>query len=133
MEELTGFQKEELFDEFMLKMSEMEQKDKRLAVVKNNHALTGMSREYYKVWRTGTPNLAWRYLGVYSAYQKLRAAVPFMVYAKKYAKALEIEGVDVRRFRYAAEMVGLENEDIEEATKAGKILLDAMKKYLTDE
>ena len=130
---LTEEEKEELFTEFAIKFAEMDKEDKRLTVAKNNHALAGMSKEYYKVWRSGSPKLSYRYLGVYSAYLKLRAAVPFMICAKKYAKALEIEGADPRPFRYSAETYGLENEDIEEATKAGKILLDAMYKYLIEE
>lgn len=130
---MTEEEKEELFTEFAVKFAEMDKQDKRLAITKNNHILTGMSKEYCKVWRSGSSKLSCRYLGVYSAYLKLRAAVPFMVYAKKYAKALETEGADIRPFRYSAETYGLENEDIEEATKAGKILLDAMYKYLTEE
>lgn len=131
--ELTQQEKDELFEEFAVHYAELERSEKRLVVAKNRHVLNNMSNEYYRVWRSGHPPLSYKYKGIYSAYLKLRAAVPFMVAAKKYARAETIEGADARRYRYSAETVELEDEDIEEATKAGKILLDALHNYLMEE
>ena len=135
---MTPQEKEELFNEFVLKMAEMEREDKRLAVAKNNHCLAGVSRYYHENFDHTNPRAKhWeevkRYYFVYNCYKKLRAAVPALVMSKKYRNPVTNANYNLgkKRGQCSSDPVLME-EDIQEADKAGKILLDAMWKYLTD-
>ena len=137
--ELSEQQKEELFLEFAVRIAEMEKADKQLGVAKNNHCLAGMGRYYHEQFDYTNPRAAHRqdarqYFFVYNCYKKLRAAVPAIVMAKKYKD--EWNGPNyyaINKTQQGSANPVLMEEDIPEATKVGKILLDAMWKYLTEE
>lgn len=136
--DLTTQDKEELFNEFIVKMAEMEREDKRLAVAKNNHCLAGVSRYYHENFDHTNPKAAhWKearhYYFVYNCYKKLRAAVPALVMSKKYSNPVtDVNYYLVKKQGQGSSDPVLMEEDIQEANKVGKILLDAMWKYLTD-
>lgn len=133
--DLTEQEKEELFDDFRLRMAELDKEEKRLGAAKNIHALKGMSRYYRDTFdHTNCNSRAtkeqWDFYNCHRVYSKLRAVIPSMVMAKKY------KGKNVYQLRLSGlrfEEAVLEDEDMEEATKAGKILIDAVIKYLTEE
>ena len=140
--DLTPQEKEELFNEFVLKIAEMEREDKRLAVAKNNHCLAGVSRYYHENFDHTNPRAehqkeARHYYFIYNCYKKLRAAVPALVMSKKYSNPVTdvnyylVKNLVKKQGQGGSDPVLME-EDIQEANKVGKILLDAMWKYLTD-
>lgn len=136
--ELTNQEKEELFNEFVLKMAELEKEDKRIGVAKNNHCMAGVSRYFHDNFDASNPKATYQhdvrhYYFVYNCYKKLRAAIPAIVMAKKYSNPV----TEVNYYLKKKEGQGgtnpvLMEEDIPEADKVGKILLDAMWKYLTE-
>lgn len=135
---LTPQEKEELFNEFVIKMAEMDRKDKQLSVAKNNHCLAGVSRYYHENFDHTNPWATHReevrhYFFVYNCYKKLRAAVPALVMSKKYCNPVtDVNYYSVKKQGQGSSDPVLMEEDIQEANKVGKILLDAMWKYLTD-
>lgn len=131
--ELTELQKDELFADFQLRLAEQDKADKRLGVAKNNHAMKGVTKVYYDMCRSGNSAddyLAYKYPGLYYTYIKLRSAIPNIVLLKKVKKMNngQLPGVRVP-YRVNQNPV-LEEEDMDEATKVGKILLETVIRYL---
>lgn len=143
---LTDVEKDELFDEFMVKLAQTSKEDRKLSVVKNNHALKGVARYYHDHFDPNNTKLkhdpelffknelgedVYRYFGFYLAYSKLRAAVPTLVMVKKHMNK-EYNRFETRRKPEFGDNPYLEDEDIEEATKIGSLLLDTFFKYLKE-
>ena len=146
--ELTEIEKEELFNDFMLRLSKTSKEDRKLSVAKNNHALKGVARYYWDNYDptniklkhdpklfldTGDPVIGeiYRYCGFYNIYLKLRAAIPSIVMAKKHRNK-EHSYKETHRNPEFSDNPYLEDDDIEEATIVGKILLDAAFNYLSN-
>lgn len=139
---MTEQEKDELFSEFVVRMAEMDAKDKRLVVAKNNRIMRGITAYYNECFGYNNPNRKvelWEYdengiehykfLGLYQTYLKLRACVPWLVQMKK-ARG---KGNEEYVARHELQTVPLEEEDYEEATKVGKMLLDFMVKYIEED
>ena len=92
----------------------------------------GMHSEGEKAWMMTKDPDGWRYLnywGIYDAYLKLRNAIPYIVNLKKYAAS----GEGYEHYGNKRRISELNPDtDYEEATKVGKILIDAMVKYLKE-
>lgn len=133
--ELTEAQKDELFADFQLRLAELDKSDKRLAVAKNNHAMKGVTNLYHEMCHSGDTAddyLAYKYPGLYYAYLKLRSAIPNIVMLKKVAKVNDGSIPGARLPYRVNQNPVLEDEDMDEATKVGKILLDAVIGYLEE-
>jgi hypothetical protein len=139
---MTEQEKDELFGEFVVRMAEIDQQDKRLSVARNNHVLRGMTAYYKDCFAYGNPKRKveiWEYdkdgiqhykfFGLYQTYLKLRACVPFLVQMKK----LKGKCRDHYTSKYSSSTIILEDSDYEEATKVGKMLLDFMVKYIEED
>ena len=124
---MTELEKDELFAEFLVRMAELDKDDKKLSSAKNRKALTGVSEYYNKVcnyhqdWMRDDLGL-FKFFGIYHAYEQIRRAIPMLVNAK-------LRG-DVRHEQKPTKP--LEEWDRDEATKAGKYLIDAMIAYLRE-
>ena len=101
-------------------------KQKKLRTAENNSALRKMSLYYDQTIRELKRNGKaydmqgfFKYYGIYNAYLELRHATVYIVNAKKKGKHENSSRLD-------------RNEDVDEAEKVGKILIDAMMKYLLD-
>jgi hypothetical protein len=127
--ELTEQQKEELFLDFAVKFAEMDKEDKNFRTANNNAALKHMSKYYaQEVQKLKKDPRAYdmkgffRFYGVYNAYLELRHATIYLVNAKKShdMKPQHMNMLD-------------RDKDVEEAEKAGTMLIDAMMHYLLDD
>lgn len=141
---LTDQEREELFADFLVRMTEMDKEDKKVTIARNNSALKGMSRYFNKVKKEGCegkdpwmmehdpgdPRRFFNYYGIYEAYCNMRKVVPLLVNIKKHAN--EKTGYyHSHNHRRIAELDP--EEDLEEATRCGKFMIDAMIKYLREE
>ncbi len=123
---MTEQEKEELFLDFAVKFAEMDKADKRLKTAENNSALKKMSAYYAKVANELKRNEKaydergfFKFYGIYNAYLELRHATIYIVNAKKH-QMKDIGKLD-------------RLEDIDEAEKVGKILIDAMINYFLED
>lgn len=143
---MNNQEKEELFADFMLRMSEMDHADKRLAVSKNNSAMKKVTAYYQENfgqrWSVARnkphESVMWMYSkdpdgrlyfnadGFYQAYCALRKAIPFIVGTKRH---LELKWDDLP-CKIPTNYVLDPEKDQDEAEKIGKLLIDAMVSYL---
>lgn len=143
---MTEQEKDELFADFMVRMAEMDKDDKRLAVAKNNSAMKELTEYYAEIvdrhsgrktdknaWLYRQDETGWWYFaadGLYDAYSAIRKVVPYAVGVKR---ALNNERPRFKNEGYRKQYVLDPEKDREEATKIGKMLIDAMVRYLKEE
>lgn len=145
--DLTQQQKDELFDEFLIKLEDAN-KEERVRRAKNAKAMRGVTAYYNDnfggdlikpcthqnelFWVDKDGNQTYKYYGLYSAYLKLRETIPNIVMIKKH-KGKVRHYYDIHKREEYSRNPTLEESDAEEATKVGKLLLDTLWNYLTDD
>lgn len=141
---LTDQEKDELFTDFMVRMTQMDSADKRIAVAQNNSAMKGLQKYYVDItdrYAGGkTDKNAWLYRqfdgwwfwaadGLYDAYLALRKAIPFIVGVKR---ALDGTRPTSKNQGYKKRYVLDPQNDRAEVEKIGKALMDVMFNYLKE-
>lgn len=149
---MTDREKDELFTDFMLRMSTMDKEDKRLAVSRNNSAMKKVTAYYEesfgRKWSVArqrpSEDVLWMYGkdpdgrlyfkadGFYQAYCALRKAIPLIVGTKRHLEQEFTSWVDAPA-KIPTNYVLDPEKDVDEAEKIGKMLIDTMVQYLRSE
>ena len=143
---MTDLEKEELFADFMVRMSTMDKEDKRLAVSKNNSGMKKVTAYYQEnfgarwsvarnrphdsvLWMYGEDpdgRLYFKADGFYQSYCALRKAIPQIVGVKRHLEQTWDDLPNKIPVNYVLDP----EKDQEDAEKIGKMLIDTMVAYL---
>lgn len=120
--------KEKLFNDFLIRMSTMEKEEMTKNGALNRKALSGMKKYFVEAEEKLNDKHYRRECMRYDIYKELRKIVPILV-TEKLCRDNEIAGSDTWNYNRRGYVLETEQE-AEEATKVGKILIDAMFGYL---
>ena len=139
---LSEEMKEELFSEFALRLAAMDKEDKKLTSAQNTHVMCKLTKVNEELFgyrdpknRVGTPGIDDQYLyyGSYDAYLEVRKLIPIVIGIKRRADILrENPKAQVDKSLAYKKKYVLQENDQEEATKLGRILLETIKRYLEE-
>ena len=127
---ISDQEKEDLFDEFILRMAKMSKEEKSIRGCKNKSAMKHLLKIWNKEERRllASDEMPSRY-GIYRGYISLRQTIPLIVSLKKY----NLGGADTRKTCPQTGTLDPDDEwDVKEADKAGTYLIRAMIDYFLD-